>query len=142
MKTDYRSLYGKTHLGAWDLQDKDVTVTITAVEGGELVSVGGKKSKKPVLSLQGTKKKLALGAGTGKVVATMYGKFVEEWVGKRITLYKTTTELAGETVECIRIRPQIPAPKGTKGAAHEPETISTSDTADDHSATLGEGGTT
>ena len=113
MPTDYRSLYGKEWIGSWDIQDKDVTVTITGVTGGELTSVGGRKSKKPVVSMRGTEKKLALNATNGKAIAKMYGNHVEAWVGKRITIYKSTTrDPSGDgEVECVRVRPQIPPEK-------------------------------
>jgi hypothetical protein len=112
--TDYRKMYDKDYVGAWDLPDnKDTTVTITKVKGGELVGLGGRKTKKPVIFMHGTPKGLALNATNGKAIATMYGNHVEEWVGKRISLYKSTTRNPngdGE-VECVRVRPQIPAAK-------------------------------
>lgn len=111
MGTDYRSLYGKEWVGAWDLQDgKDTVVTILDVKGGELTSVGGRKSKKPVLTLKGTDKKLALNATNGKAIAAMYGKHIENWKGKRISLYKSTTRDPndGSETECVRVRPQVP----------------------------------
>jgi hypothetical protein len=111
MGTDYRSLYGKDYVGSWDIPDgKDITVTISSVSGGELAGVGGRKSKKPLLTLKGTAKKLALNATNGKTIATMYGKDIEGWVGKKISLYKSTTRDPngdGET-ECIRVRPRVP----------------------------------
>ena len=116
MPTDYRSLYGKEWLGSWDLQDKDVTVTIVSCTGGELTSQGGRKSKKPVLTIKGTEKKLALNATNGKTIAALYGKHVEGWAGKRITLYKSMTRSpdGGDDVECVRIRPKAPPAKGTE----------------------------
>ena len=112
-RTDYRSLYDKDYIGAWDLKDKDVTVTITKVKGGELVSPGGRKSKKPLVYMKGTEKAFAINATNGKTIATMYGNHVEDWVGKRITLYKSMTRSpqGDGDVECIRVRPQIPATK-------------------------------
>jgi hypothetical protein len=118
-RTDYRSLYDKDFIGAWDLKDKDVTVTITKVKGGELVGVGGRKSKKPVVYMKGTEKGFAVNATNGKAIASMYGTFVQDWVGKRITLYKSTTRNPngdGE-VECIRVRPQAPAASSPHAAA-------------------------
>lgn len=121
MPTDYRSLYGKEWLGSWDLQDKDVTVTIISCAGGELTSVGGRKSKKPILTIKGTEKKIALNATNGKSIAAMYGKHVEDWAGKRITLYKSSTRNPDGTgdVECIRIRPVPPPAKGSAGDEQE-----------------------
>lgn len=115
--TDYRSLYDKDYIGAWDLKDdRDVVVTITRVIGGNLVGQGGRKSKKPVIYMKGTEKGFALNATNGKAIATMYGPHIEKWVGKKIALYKSTTRNPngdGE-VECIRVRPKIPAEKPAK----------------------------
>lgn len=118
-RTDYRSLYDKDFIGAWDLKERDVTVTITKVIGGKLTSVGGRKSKKPVIYMNGTEKGFAVNSTNGKTIATMYGKFIEEWVGKRITLYQSMTRdpNGGDAeVECIRVRPKIPAPKAKDDA--------------------------
>lgn len=138
MGTDYRSLYGKEWIGAWDIPDgKDVTLTITGVTGGELTSAGGRKSKKPVLSVRGTPKKLALNATNGKTIASLYGKHIEEWVGKRITIYKSTTrDPSGDgEVECVRVRPKVPAgkPQAQDDAPPPPDTATPG---------LGEGGAT
>lgn len=110
-RTDYRSLYDKDFIGAWDLKEKDVTITITEVKGGELTAPGGKKSRKPVIKMKGTDKGFAVNATNGKTIAALYGNHVEAWVGKRITLYKSMTRSpqGGDDVECIRVRPQVPA---------------------------------
>lgn len=117
-RTDYRSLYDKDYIGAWDLKDRDVTVTISKVAGGTLVGLGGRKAKKPVVFMRGTEKGFALNATNGKTIAAMYGNHVESWVGKRITLYKSMTRNPNGDgdVECIRVRPAIPA---AKAAAEE-----------------------
>jgi len=108
-KDDYRKFFDKEMLGAWDLPDRDVVVTIATAGGGELTGVGGRKTKKPIISIVGKDKKIAINATNGKALAGMYGPYVQDWVGKRIAIYKTQTQMGGETVDCIRIRPQIPA---------------------------------
>jgi len=109
---DVRSLFDKAYLYAYDLQGRDVTVTIAKVTGGTLVGTGGKSNKKPVLFFNGTKKGLALNITNARSIAAMYGGFDDkQWIGKRITLYPTTTQFGSQTVECIRIRPSIPAAK-------------------------------
>jgi hypothetical protein len=112
-RTDYRSLYDKDYIGAWDLKEKDVTVTITKVIGGNLVGQGGRKTRKPVVYMRGTEKGFAINATNGKAIAGMYGNHVEGWVGKRITLYKSMTRNPNGDgdVECIRVRPTVPAQK-------------------------------
>lgn len=123
--TDYRSLYDKDYIGAWDLKDdRDVVVTITKVIGGSLVGQGGRKAKKPVIYMRGTEKGLALNATNGKTIAALYGPHIEKWVGKKIALYKSTTRNPngdGE-VECIRVRPKAPAEKAAAADTPSEET--------------------
>lgn len=103
----YRSMFDNAYVGAWDLDGKDVTVTIEKVTAGTLTSQRG-TDKKPILHFKGTEKGFVANKTNCKTIATMYGTNVEEWVGKKITLYATTTSAGGETVECIRVRPQAP----------------------------------
>jgi hypothetical protein len=106
---DVRKMYEKDFIYAYDLEGKDVTVTIERVTAGELTGEGGKKSKKPVLYFRGSKKGLGLCITNARIIAGLYGGFdSEKWVGKRITLYPTTTKFGKDTVECIRIRPKVP----------------------------------
>jgi hypothetical protein len=104
----WKSLMDKEYLFAFDLQGRDVTVTIESVTAGELISEGGKKTKKPVAKIVGKSKKLALNATNCRLIESMYGADVSGWAGKKITLYPTTTEMNGKRVECIRIRPRVP----------------------------------
>lgn len=111
--TDYRSLYDKDYIGAWDLQDKDVTVTISKVIGGQLTGQGGRKARKPIIYMHKTDKGFALNATNGKTIAALYGPLIENWAGKRITLYKSVTRNPDGTgdVDCIRVRPRVPGAK-------------------------------
>jgi hypothetical protein len=110
--THYRQMYDRDYLGSWDLpEDKDVTVTIEHVKGGELTAVGGKKNKKPIISFVGKEKKFVCNVTNAKAIAGMYGNHVEKWAGKKITLYVSTTRdpSTGGDIPCIRIRPRVPA---------------------------------
>ena len=98
----------KEHLYAFDLDGREVTVTIEKVTAGELQGDKGRKSKKPIVKFVNKEKKLALNKTNGKAIATMYGPDTDDWAGKQITIYPTTTEFGGETVECIRVKPQKP----------------------------------
>lgn len=108
----YRRMYDDSEmLYAYDLEGangRDVVLQIEKVWGGELVGEKGRKSKKPFVKFVGKDKKLALNKTNGKAIATMYGPNTEEWVGKYIAIYATTTEYNGEQRECIRVRPRVP----------------------------------
>lgn len=106
---DYRTMYDKDYIGAWDLNGKDVTVTIAKVEAGSLTGQGGKKARKPVIHFEGKEKGFALNATNGKVIAGMYGTKTEAWIGKKITIYPTVTSFGSDQVDCIRVRPAVPS---------------------------------
>lgn len=119
----YRSMFESNGmLYACHLDGKDVTVTISKVEAGTITGSKGKKDKKPLVSFEGKQLKLGLNKTNGKIVAGMYGPNTDDWVGKRITLFATTTEFGSETVECIRVRPKVP-PAARAGAKAKEEPI-------------------
>lgn len=108
---DYRRMYDDSDLlYAYDLDENDgeVTLQIEAVSADELIGDKGRKSKKPHVKFVGRKKRLALNKTNGKTVKRLYGKETNDWVGKWVTLYATTTEFDGEQRDCIRIRPERP----------------------------------
>lgn len=113
---DYRAMFDREMLGAFELQGRDVIVTIERVEAGVLTSEGNKKTKKPILYFKGRERKLAINKTNGKVLANMFGNDTRKWVGQAITIYPTQTKFGKDTVDCIRIRPQQPQQQDTKGA--------------------------
>lgn len=108
------------YLAAFDLGGQDRVLTIRAVLGEELKSKN-KTEKKPVVYFVETRakaeangdgskeKRFALNKTNQKVIIAMYGREVEAWKGKRITLYPTKAEAFGEMVDCIRVRAGVPA---------------------------------
>lgn len=112
-------MFEEPWIKAWDLNGKDVTVCIRGVESGK-IGHGKQASKKPVLSFEKTKKTLAINKTIGKTILTMYGPRTEDWIGKLITLYPTTTDFGGQEVDCIRVRPRIPQGKAPVGIEHRP----------------------
>lgn len=109
MKTHYKQLMNPDYFGAYALPDgNDLTVTIKNVAREVVVSAGGKKEECTVCHLAG-QKPLILNATNGKTIAKLYGPYIEEWRGKQITLFASTTKFGGEVVECVRIRPAAPS---------------------------------
>ncbi len=119
---DIRAYFEKAHLGAWDLQGRDVTVVIRAVSNPKLRTEGGGTQKKPVVFFEGTEKSLVLNKTNTATIVSLYGTKVGDWIGKRITLYPTTTKFGRETVDAIRIRPKKPSdkPRGVQSQPVDP----------------------
>ena len=122
---DYRTMYDRDYIGHFDLPGgKDLTLTIKRVVGGELTAMGGRKSKKPIVHFKEEGiKPLICNKTNSKTVAAMYSNMTEQWAGKRITLFVSTTrnpDGSGE-VECIRVRPKVPNAAAQSRASSEHE---------------------
>lgn len=102
--TDYRSMFDRDYVGAFELGGKDVVVEIAKVEAAELKIEGNKTKKSPVLTFRGAAKKLVCNKTNAKTLAGLFGNETQAWVGKKIAIYPTTTKLGRDTVDCIRIR--------------------------------------
>jgi hypothetical protein len=118
----FRTLYDANYLYAHDLQERDVTVTIKRWDGAK-VKNKDKTERKPILFFKESKdgRGLVLCVTNGKTIARMYGNDIDDWVGKRITLFSTRVDAFGETVDAIRIRPGVPPAKVKAGEFKEAE---------------------
>lgn len=106
-KTHWKRLQNPDYIGAyWLPPGEDVNVTIDYVVREIITGTGGKKEECTVAHLKGVKP-FILNATNSKTIAKLYGNYIEDWAGQEITLYATTTKMAGETIECLRIRPKV-----------------------------------
>lgn len=129
--THFREHFDSNYIGHWDLEG-DVVVTIDQIRPGTVEGEKGRKDKKAVAKLKEFQKPWVVNVTNCKTIAGIYGAHVEQWIGKRITLYEDTTRNAeGKTVSCIRVRPTAPkdAPrsraqeKGPIASASTPEEL-------------------
>lgn len=106
-KTHWKKLIHPDYIGAYALTEgEDLTVKIDYVQVEEITGTGGKKEHCTVAHLV-NQKPMILNVTNSKSIAKLYGPYIEDWQGKLITLFASTTKLAGETVECLRIRPKV-----------------------------------
>jgi len=124
-------MFPKDYVTAPELKGRDATVTIKAIWKERLQRKGKPKDKDDVvMSFEETPKKFVCNRTNADTIVSLYGTEGKEWVGKRITLFPTTTTFGRETVDCIRIRPVVPAEKGGKKKA-EPEPADEPENSDD-----------
>lgn len=95
---DWDELYPGRFLKAGDFKGKPVTLKISEVRIEELVGDKGPQIK-GVIAFERTEKQLALNKTNGICLKEMFGKKVQEWVGKRVTLFPSQWD--GE--DCIRV---------------------------------------
>lgn len=103
---DAKKLFPTNYICDDDLQGKDVTLTMDVVKM-ELMPNGDMKG---VLYFQEAQKGMTLNKTNGRRIIAMYGNETDEWKGKQVTLYPSECEYQGETVGCVRIRPNSETP--------------------------------
>jgi len=102
--TSYDELFPGRFLKAGLLKDKHHTLQISAVDRESFPQGKDKRDKvQGVLSFTKTEMQLALNSTNGQCLKGMFGKKVQSWVGKRITIKPDKTKMMGETVDCIRL---------------------------------------
>lgn len=110
-QTHWKQLVNPAYIGAYMMNGKDLTVKIIKVSHEVVKGDGGKEEMCMVAQLEGTKP-FIVNRTNAKTITKIYGTpYIEQWAGKYITLYPTTTKVAGETVECLRIRQVVPQVK-------------------------------
>ena len=108
--THWKNLANYDYLGAYSLKNgKDKIVTIKEIKQELVTGNAGRKENCIVARFSDNEKPMILNKTNCKTIQKIYGTpNIEEWVGKKIVLFASTTSLAGETVECLRIRPYPP----------------------------------
>lgn len=107
-KTHWKRLVNPDYIGAYSLDEgKDLTVTIVNVKREMVKGEGGRSEECTVAYLKG-QKPLILNRTNCKTIQSIYKTpYIEDWAGKKITLFVSTTKLKGEEVECLRIRNKV-----------------------------------
>ena len=109
----WRKMYENKYLGAWDLCNKDgryieVQAQIRDIRWEEIVGEGGRKERKLVLYLQGSKgpipAPLILSKPNGKTLEGMFGADPRKWIGKGITLYALDKKVKGQLAKVVTVR--------------------------------------
>jgi hypothetical protein len=108
--THWKQLANYDYLGAYSLGDKkELTITIKDIKQELVTGNAGRKETCIVAYFSDNDKPMILNKTNCKTIQKVYGTpNIEEWRGKKITIFASTTSLAGETVECLRIRPYLP----------------------------------
>jgi hypothetical protein len=124
-----REMFPSAYLAAEDLEgkgDESVTLTIASVQIEELRAKPTEDAKqKWTLRFEELERRkdpidrkgFVLNKTNAKTIASLHGKEVGEWKGKRITIFRDPTVKAFGKVGALRVRPKVPPPKAKAGAA-------------------------
>ncbi len=88
-------IYPSNFIAAGDLDGREVTLTITKVADKDTVRREDKTLiDKAVLYFGETPRGLVLGKTNAKRIQLCHGNEMSKWVGKKVTIYPTSTEIA------------------------------------------------
>lgn len=107
--THWKKLTNPNYIGAHDFQpNQELTVTIEAITNELVKCFDGKSIKEEsciVAKIKGAKKPLILNRTNCKIISRNFDtSYIEEWIGKSITLYVAKVKAFGEFVDAIRIK--------------------------------------
>ena len=113
---NWKQLFNYNYLGSYCFnKGEEKVLTIKNVTKEIVVGEGGKSEYCVVIYFEETDIKPFVANKTNcKTITKIYNSpMTENWVGKKIQIYTTTTKYKGELVECLRIRPFVPEDKPT-----------------------------
>lgn len=110
-KTHWKKLRNPQYIGSYELmtggEPRDMVVEIVSA-AKELVQNGDKKEDCMVVKLK-NQKPLIVNATNAKSIASATGSvYVEDWSGKKITLYVAKIKAFGEWHDALRVRKEAP----------------------------------
>ena len=109
--THWKKLTNPNYLGAYELENADdvIVATIKSVGLEQVVGTDGKREECTVAHFVENIKPMILNVTNCKTITRLYKTpYIEEWSGRKITIFKATVKAFGETVEALRIKPEIP----------------------------------
>ena len=99
---DINTAFPSKWLKASDLKGRTVRVKISHVQSEE---VGG--DQLPVIYFLGAQKGIVLNKTNSNSISDAYGFETDNWGGKEMEVFPSTTDYQGRIVECVRMRPVI-----------------------------------
>lgn len=115
MKTHWKKLDNPDYLGAYSLlgtETEELTATIKSVGIEQVKSVQNPSGEPCRVAHLNGQKPLILNTTNSRMIEKIYGvPYIEDWVGKAITLYVAKIKVKGELIDALRIRDVKPVTK-------------------------------
>lgn len=111
-KTHWKKLTNPNYIGAWDFEPgQELTVTIKEIKQERVKNQDGKEENCTVAYFVESKtgKGLILNKTNMKMIQKVYGTpYIQDWVGKKITLSVAKVKAFGDVVDAIRVKNKQP----------------------------------
>lgn len=110
-KTHFKKLRNPAYIGSYELmtggspRDLDVEIVRSTKEH---VQNGDKKEEAMVIYLKNQKPFIVNSTNAKSIASALGSPYVEDWVGKRITLYVSRIKAFGDWHDALRVRKEAP----------------------------------
>lgn len=111
-KTHFKKLRNPNYIGSYELMtgDKPIELVVTIDKAvKEIVQNGDKKEEAMVVYLKGQKPMIVNSTNAKAISAATGSPYIEDWVGKKITLYVAQIKAFGEKVDALRVKKEAPS---------------------------------
>ena len=107
---DFRKFMDKNFLGSWDVPPTgDLILTIDHAARDDVQNDRGREKKLTIHFKEDGFKPMICNTTNAKAISKAHGStLVEDWAGKKISIYKATISAFGQTQECLRVRDYAP----------------------------------
>lgn len=117
-KTHWKVLVDVNYLGAYSFNDKVNEITVTIKKLDSQMVFNPRENKEEACRVMYFEeenvngidiKPFIINKTNCERIEQLYGTpYIEDWVGKRITLMKSSVKVAGELTDCIRVKLEVP----------------------------------
>lgn len=105
--TTVGDLFPSKWLKADDVEDGDMVLTVKELKQEKMGPDDSDGEVKPVLYFEETDKGLVLNLTNAKTIQGLYGKNIENWIGKKVALFWTEVGFKGEMKPAIRVHTKV-----------------------------------
>ena len=106
---DYRKYLDKKYLGSWDVPDDgDLILTIDHAERNEVQNERGKEMKTVLYFVEDYKPMILNTVNPERISKALGSTHIEDWEGKRISIYTERVNAFGGVKDALRIRDYPP----------------------------------
>lgn len=105
--THYKKLRNPHYIGSYELMvgDKAIELNVTIEKATkEMVQNGDRKEEAMVIYLKGHKPMIVNSTNAKAIAKALNSPYIEDWVGKEITLYVAKIKAFGEMVDALRVK--------------------------------------
>ena len=115
--THWKNLANYDYLGAYSLENiaEEIVLTIKDVKAEMVTAPGGKKEECIVAYFEEkysngvTVKPMVLNKTNCNIITALFNTpFIEQWQGRQIIVYATTTKFQRDMVPCLRVKKELP----------------------------------